>query len=169
MERSSVKYPQPPQPVRRGCGRSQSGGRKQKPRLAYCSAPAKRLRYPPDIYARYGGIERVPAPHVPDLALRHPAARWWPQEWYRLLLGEPVRPALLHRAMEGRPRMHPRQPCSEVWIRSELVEDFRHLANKAHLDVRAGQRWTDKEFASPQRAIDVPQMVGEFAIDAWMQ
>src|ERR1700687_2236886 len=51
----------PPQPVKRGAGghvwRSIAAARG----IPYRAAAAKRLRYKPDIYARYGGGGRVPA------------------------------------------------------------------------------------------------------------
>ena len=54
------------------------------------------------------------------------------------LFREPVRPALLNAAPKRGARMHPRhQP--QVRIRPELLEHFRHVADKAHLDIRAGQ------------------------------
>src|SRR5882724_4364504 len=125
------------------------------PRLAYSLAAAKRLRFPPDIYARYGGVQG--SARVPAILPTGPLFR------------EPVRPALLHRAPERRARMHARQPGGEVRIGSEPVEYLRHLADKAHLDVRAGQGRSDKEFAALQRAVGIAQMIGEFAVDARMQ
>src|SRR5205807_7078981 len=58
-------------------------------------------------------------------------------------------------------------PISDIQM--NFVEDLGHLADKIHLDVRAGQRCTDKELAALQRAIDIPQMVGELAVDPWVK
>src|SRR5216684_3169309 len=85
------------------------------------------------------------------------------------LLRKPVRPALRDAALEGGAGVHPRQPRAEIRIGPELVEYFRHLANKTHLDVDAGQRLPDKEFFAPQRAVDIAEMVGHLAVDARMQ
>src|SRR5258706_2854945 len=84
------------------------------------------------------------------------------------LLPKPVRPAFLDAALERGPGVHPRQPGTEVRVASELVECFRHVADKAHLDVGAGQRIADKEFATAERAIDIAE-VGHLAVDARMQ
>ena len=91
------------------------GGRKMACEIPHRPEMAKRLRYPPDIYARYGGVQgsaRVPAALTDEALFR-----------------EPVCPALLHRALEGRARMHARQPCGEVRIGSEPVEHLRELPN----------------------------------------
>src|ERR1700737_381070 len=45
----------PPQPVRRGCGRSRVAVGSYRAEIPYRPPLAKRLRYKPDIYARYGG------------------------------------------------------------------------------------------------------------------
>src|SRR5438552_15511321 len=90
----------------------------------------------------------------------------WPE---RQSLRKPIRPALLDTALERGPGVHPRQPGAEVRIRPELVEDFRHLADKAHLDIGAGKRVADKKFATPERTIDVAEVVGHLAVDARTQ
>ena len=82
---------------------------------------------------------------------------------------KPVRPALLHRTLERRPRVHSREPRRQVRIRPELVEHFRHLADKAHLDVGAGQRVADEELAPLQRAVDIAEMIFGFTVDPRMQ
>src|ERR1043165_8038531 len=74
------------------------------------------------------------------------------------LFREPVRPALFHRALERRPRMHALQPRGEIRIRPDPVEHFCHFGNKAHLDIRACQRVADKELAPLQRALDIAEM-----------
>src|SRR5258708_7718039 len=63
-------------------------------------------------------------------------------------LRKPIRPALLDRALESGARVHARQPCAQIRIGCELVEYFRHLADKAHLDIGAGQRVPDEELAA---------------------
>src|SRR5665647_2103743 len=85
------------------------------------------------------------------------------------LLRKPIRPALRDRALEGGPRVHTLQPRGQVRIWPELVEYLGHFADKTHLDVGAGQRRPDKEFASVERAVDIAQMVGDFAVDTRMQ
>src|SRR5437764_8653807 len=115
----------------------------------------------------------VPAIHV----LRWPQTTWMPGTSPgmttvgagRPLLREPVRSALFDRALERRPRVHARQPSGQVRIWPDFVKHFCHLADKAHLDIGAGQRWADEELAALQCAVDIAEMVGEFAVDARMQ
>src|SRR5258708_7196037 len=85
------------------------------------------------------------------------------------LLHKPVRPALLNRALERGTRMHPRQPRAQIRIGLKLVEYLCHLADKAHLDVGAGQRIADKEFPALQRAVDIAEMICRLAVDTRMQ
>ena len=52
---------------------------------------------------------------------------------------------------------------------AELAEHLCHLPDKAHLDIGARQRRADEEVASLQRAVDITEMVGQFAVDPRMQ
>src|SRR5258708_1640525 len=94
-----------------------------------------------------------------DLACGYPPPQPSPArgEGERASLRKPIRPAFLDAALERGPGVHPRQPGAEVRIGSELVECFRHVADKAHLDIGAGQRVADKKFATAERAVDIAE------------
>src|SRR6266513_4015608 len=126
---------------------------------------AKRLRCSPVISARYGGDGWGCQPVCRSGAMQSIEPGMTPSASLR----EPARPARLDRALERRPRVHPRQPGGQIRIRPELVEYFGHFADKTHLDVGAGKRVPDKELAPLQRTVDIAEMIGDLAVDARIQ
>src|SRR3954453_6941037 len=84
-------------------------------------------------------------------------------------LRKPVRPALLHAALERRPPMHALQPLGEIRIRRNPVEHFRQLRHKTHLDIRPRQRIAHEELAPLERPVDIAEMPRHLAVDPRMQ
>jgi hypothetical protein len=154
----------PPQALGRASGRFwlavESGVR----RLAYRGWQAKRLRLMPGIYARCGGDASVSEGCRSPDAAQHAALRgvvrcragvvpergvWYgpgsaerhknaaPRPGNGTLLRESIRPALLDRALERRPRVHALKPRAQIRIRRYPVEHLRQLGHKTHLDIRA--------------------------------
>src|SRR5258708_9847296 len=125
--------------------------------------PTGRREAPPDDRLRVIR-DGMPVEKTPDCAALHPGYGWDFDQWP--LLRKPIRPALLDTALERRPRVHARQPRAQIRIRSELVEHFCHVADKTHLDVCAGQRVADEKLPALRRAVAMPQMIGDLAVDA---